>query len=58
MNPQELVNQEIKSHAGNFKMMTSLKDLTINSRYHLARIQFSLWKIMNYFKKASVVYAA
>jgi len=58
MNPQELVNQEVKSHAGNFKMMTSLKDLTINLRYYLTRIQFNPWKIMNYFKKASVAYAA
>ena len=29
MNPQELINQEVKSHAGNFKMMTSLNQSKI-----------------------------
>lgn len=57
MNPQELVNQEIKGHASNFRLMTCLNDLTINLRLYLTRIQFNPCKIMNYFKKESVAYA-
>ena len=57
MNPQELVNQEVKSHAGNFRLMTSMKDLTVNLRSYLSKIQFNPWKIMGYFKKESVAYA-
>jgi len=58
LNPQELVNQEIKSHAGNFRIMTSMEDLTINLRYYLTRIQFNPVKISNYFHKKSVCYAS
>jgi len=58
MNPQELVNQDIKSNAGNFKLMTSMQDLTINLRYYLTQIQFNSYKIQSYFQKDSVKYAA
>jgi len=58
MNPQELVNQEIKGHAGNFRLMTSMEDLTINMRYYLTKIQFNPYKVMAYFQKNSVKYAA
>lgn len=58
LNPQELVNQEVKGQASNFRLMTSMEDLTINLRYYLTKIQFNPWKIINYFKKDSVSYAA
>lgn len=58
MNSQELVNQEVKGHVGNFRLMTSLEDMTINLSYYLTCIQFNPHKIMNYFKKDSVAYAA
>jgi len=58
MNPQELVNQEVKSQASNFRLVASMNDLTINLRYYLTKIQFNQWKIMGYFKKDSVRYAA
>ena len=32
MNPQELVNQDVKANANNFRALKSLKDLTINLR--------------------------
>ena len=58
LNPQELVNQEIKGHAGNFKIMTSMEDLTINMRYYLTKIQFNRYKIKAYFQKKSVRYSS
>jgi transposase len=58
MNPQELVNQEVKSHASNFKLVASMNELTINLRYYLTKIQFNPWKVMGYFRKSSVSYAA
>ena len=58
INPQELVNQEIKSHASNFRLMTSMQDLTVNMRYCLTQIQFNPFKVMAYFQKESVKYAA
>lgn len=58
MNPQELVNQDIKANANNFRPLTKLEDLTINVRYYLTKIQFNEAKIMNFFKKKEVIYAA
>lgn len=58
MNPQELVNQEIKGHPGNFRLMTSMEDLAINLRYYLTQIQFNSFKIRAYFQKESVKYAS
>ena len=58
MNPQELVNQEVKGHASDFRLVRSMNDLTINLRYYLTKIQFNTWKVMNYFNKPSVQYAA
>ncbi len=58
LNPQELVNQEIKGRANDFKIITSMLDLTINLRVCLTDIQFNIFKIMNYFKKKTVSYAA
>lgn len=58
LNPQELVNQDIKSNAGNFRVMKKKTDLLINLRLYLTKIQFNPCKIMNFFKKKEVIYAA
>ena len=58
MNPQELVNQDVKANANNFRALKSLKDLMINLRYYLTKIQFNEFKIRNYFTKKEVRYAA
>lgn len=58
MNPQELVNQDVKANSNNFHALKSLKDLTINLRYYLTQIQFNEFKIINYFSKKEVAYAA
>ena len=58
MNPQELVNQDVKANSNNFRALKSLNDLTINVRYYLTKIQFDEFKIMNYFNKKEVAYAA
>jgi transposase len=58
LNPQELVNQDIKANANNFKPLTNLNNLMINVRYYLTTIQFNFAKIINFFKKKEVTYAA
>ncbi len=58
LNPQELVNQEVKGHATNFKIISKLEDLTTSLRVYLTDIQFNAFKIMKYFKKDTVKYAA
>ncbi len=58
MNPQELVNQEVKGHAGNYLLMNCMESLKIHLRYSLTKIQFDPGKIMRYFSKESVAYAA
>lgn len=58
MNPQELLNQDVKANANHFKPLTSLKNLTINVRYYLTKVQFDEFKIMGFFKKKEVAYAA
>ena len=57
-NPQELVNQDVKANANNFLALKSIVDLTINVRSYLTKIQSNPWKIMSYFKKKEVAYAA
>ncbi len=57
MNPQELVNQEVKAHANNFRAVINLEDLTTNVRYYLTKLQFKPFKVMSYFKKKEVAYA-
>ena len=56
MNPQELVNQDVKANANNFRALKALKDLMINLRYYLTKIQFNESKIRNYFTKKEVRY--
>lgn len=58
MNPQELVNQDVKANSNNFRALKTLKDLTINLRCYLGQVQGDQFKIMNYFNKKEVVYAA
>ncbi len=58
MNPQELVNQDVKANANNFRALMKLEDLTINVRYYLTKIQFNSFKIMRFFRKKEVQYAA
>jgi transposase len=58
MNPQELVNQDVKANSNNFKALKCIDDLTINLRYYLTKIQSSEFKIMNFFTKKEVQYAA
>jgi hypothetical protein len=58
MNPQELVNQDVKANSNNFKPLKTINDLLINIRYYLTKIQFNEFKIMNFFKKEEVKYAA
>jgi transposase len=58
MNPQELVNQDVKANSNNFRSLKTLKDLTINLRYYLTKIQFDQFKIMNFFTKEEVKYSA
>jgi len=64
MNPQELVNQDVKANANNFRSLKKLEDLTINLRSYLTQIQFiklnliNEWKIRNFFTKKEVAYAA
>ena len=58
MNPQELVNQDVKANSNNCRALKCVNDLTINLRYYLTRIQFNQFKIMKYFTKKEVAYAA
>jgi transposase len=58
LNPQELVNQDIKANCNNFRTLRTIDDLTINIRYYLTKIQFNPDKIMNFFKKKEVSYAS
>lgn len=58
LNPQELVNQDIKGNANNFKPLKNLQNLTINVRSYLTKIQQNEWKIRSFFKKKEVSYAA
>lgn len=54
MNPQELVNQDVKANANNFRALKSLNDLMINLRYYLTTLQFNEFKIMNFFTKKDI----
>jgi transposase len=58
LNPQELANQDVKSHAGNFRVMKTKDDLLINIRLYLTRIQFNRFKIIGFLQKKEVNYAA
>lgn len=58
MNPQELVNQDVKANSNNFKPIKCLEDLTINLRCYLMNIQFDQFKIMKFFTKKETAYAA
>jgi transposase len=58
LNPQELVNQDLKANANNFKSLKTVENLAINVRAYLTQIQQNEWKIRSFFKKKEVAYAA
>jgi transposase len=58
LNPQELVNQDVKANAGQFRVMKSMDDLQINIRYYLTKIQCNPFKIISFFQKKEVQYAS
>lgn len=58
MNPQELVNQDVKASANNFEALNSVDNLMTNVRYYLTKIQCDPFKVMSYFRKKEVAYAA
>jgi transposase len=58
LNPEELVNQDVKANANNFKPVRTAADLAINVRYYLTKVQFNQFKIRNFFKKLEVAYAS
>ena len=45
MNPQELVNQDVKANANNFLALKALKDLMINLRYYLKKFNLMNLKL-------------
>ncbi|ANN94442.1 TPA: hypothetical protein F7058_07760 [Legionella pneumophila] len=58
LNPQELVNQDVKANACLFKPVRCVNDLFINIRLYLTKAQFNEFKIMDFFKKNETKYAA
>jgi len=58
LNPQELVNQDVKANANHFRAVKKKEDLLINLRFYLTKIQFNSGKIMNFFQKKETAYAA
>ncbi len=58
LNPEELVNQDVKANANNYKPVKTAEDLATNLRYYLTKIQFNEFKIRNYFTKQDVAYAS
>ena len=58
MNPQELVNQDVKANSNNFMPLKCMENLTINLRYYLTQIQFDEFKIKKFFTKKETAYAA
>ena len=58
MNPQELVNQDVKANSNNFRTINCMENLTTNLRYYLTKIQFDEFKIMKFFTKKETAYTA
>jgi transposase len=58
MNPEELVNQDVKANFGNFKAVKSMNDLAINLRHYLTKLQFNQFKIRKFFTKKETSYSA
>ena len=58
LNPQELVNQDVKSNATTFRLIKNMHNLTYSLRLYLKRIQLNPSKIRNFFLKKEVRYAA
>lgn len=58
LNPDELLNQDVKANASKNKAPSSLQELKHNLRSYLLKTQNSPKIIQNYFSKDSVAYAA
>ncbi len=58
LNPDELVNQDVKANALKHKLIHNTKDLSKNLRGYLYALQNNKQKIRNFFKKDCVKYAA
>jgi transposase len=58
LNPEELVNQDVKANANNYKPVKTAKDLAANLRYYLTKVQFNEFKIRSYFTQHDVAYAS
>jgi transposase len=58
LNPEELVNQDVKANASNYRAMRTAEDLATNVRFYLTKIQFNEYKIRNFFTKNDVLYAS
>jgi transposase len=58
LNPEELMNQDVKANANNYKPVKTAKDLSNNLRYYLTKIQFNEFKIRSYFTQRDVAYAS
>ena len=58
LNPEELVNQDVKANANNYKPVKTAKDLSTNLRYYLTKVQFNESKIRSYFTQKDVAYAS
>jgi len=58
LNPEELVNQDVKANANNYKIIKTAACLARNVRFYLSKIQFNEYKIMNFFTKNEVAYAS
>ena len=58
LNPQELVNQYVKSQAGSFRVMRKPKDTITNLRDFLTQLEEDPNKVRNFFQKDEVKYAS
>ena len=58
LNPDELVNQDVKANALKHKLIHKVEDLNKNLRSYLYSLQKNKQKIRNFFKKECVKYAA
>ena len=57
LNPDELLNQDVKSNAYKHKLISSTKELKKTLYSYLRQIQNNSQKVMNFFKKEQVRFA-
>ncbi|WP_131783952.1 transposase [Legionella gresilensis] len=51
LNPQELVNKDVKANCNHTRVLKTMEELTINICYYLTKIQFNPDKIISFYKK-------